>query len=64
MEKQKGIIKEILSKQGLSPQEIKEKLKEKGISEKPYHIYWVISLFVPGIIWLLPAIAKYTGWGF
>jgi len=58
----KGMISEILSKKGLTPEEIKKELKERGISERPYHIYWVTSLVVAAILWLLPAIAKYTGW--
>jgi len=63
MEKHKGLINEIV-KQNLSPHEMKEKLGEKGISEKPYHIHWITSLSVSCIIWLLPGIAKYSGWGF
>lgn len=63
MEKYKGLINEIV-KQNISPHEIKEKLRKKGISEKPYHIYWIISLSVSGVIWLLPSIAKYSGWEF
>ena len=62
MNNEKGTISEILGKEGLTPEEIKKELRERGISEGPYHIYWVTSLLVATILWLLPAIAKYTGW--
>ena len=64
MNNDKGMISEILGKGCLTTEEIKKKLKERSISEKPYHIYWVTSLVVAAILWLLPAIAKYTGWRF
>lgn len=64
MNNERGIVSEIMNKEGLTAEDIKKELKERGISEKPYHIYWITSLTVAVILWLLPTIAKYTSWRF
>ncbi len=58
----RGRLRKILNNKEFSQEEIKKILMVEGLSEKPYHIYWIISLFISGIIWLLPTIAKCSGW--
>jgi len=58
----RGRLRKILNNKKFSQEEIKKFLMAEGLSEKPYHIYWIISLFISGIIWLLPAVASYSGW--
>ena len=62
MSNKMGIVNELLSKKGRTPEEVKEELKKEKISVRPYHMAWVSSLAVATILWILPAVAKYTGW--
>lgn len=62
MRNEEGKVKDILAADGLTREEIKKKLKEKGVSEATYHFFWFIMLVGATLMWLLPAIAKYTGW--
>ncbi len=60
-----ALVKEILSKGNLTAEEIKGELWKRDISfvksyDRPYNVlFWS---FV--VLWLLPAIARYSGWGF
>jgi len=60
-----GLVKEILSKGNLTAEEIKGELWKRDISfvksyDRPYNVlFWPLL-----ILWLLPAIARYSGWGF
>ena len=62
MSNKMGIVNELLSKEGLTPEELKEELKKEKISVRAYHMFWVSSLALATILWALPAVAKYTGW--
>jgi len=59
------LVKEILSKGNLTAEEIKGELWKRDISfvksyDRPYNVlFWPLLL-----LWLLPAIARYSGWGF
>ena len=65
-ERQKeGLVKEILSKGNLTAKEVKEELWKKNVSFVRSYDRPVCMLFYPLVaLWLLPAIAKYSGWGF
>ena len=58
-------MKGILSKGNLTAEEIKGELWKRDISfvrsyDRPYNaLFWPLV-----VLWLLPAIAKYSGWGF
>ena len=60
-----GLVKEILSKGNLTAEEIKGELWKRDISfvksyDRPYNVlFWSLV-----VLWLLPAIARYSGWGF
>ena len=60
-----GLVKEILSKGNLTAEEIKGELWKRDISfvksyDRPYNVlFWPLLL-----LWLLPAIARHSGWGF
>jgi len=64
-ERKEGLVKEILSQGDLPAKEIKEELWEKNVSFVRSYDRPVCMLFYPLVaLWLLPAIAKYSGWGF
>ena len=60
-----GLVKETLSRGNLTAEEIKEDLWKRDISfvrsyDRPYNVlFWSLV-----VLWLLPAIARYSGWGF
>jgi protein-S-isoprenylcysteine O-methyltransferase Ste14 len=64
--KEEGLVREILKKGDLTAKEIKEELWRRNVSwVSSYNRRVSTPLFYPLIIlWLLPAIAKWTGWGF
>jgi len=60
-----GVVAEILQGGNLSAKEIKGKLWEKDVSfvrsyNRPTSVLWIVL----AVLWLLPAIAKYSSWGF
>jgi len=61
----KGLVKEILSEGNFTAEEIKRELWKKDISfvrsyDRAYNVlFWPLI-----VLWLLPAIARYSGWGF
>jgi protein-S-isoprenylcysteine O-methyltransferase Ste14 len=60
-----GLVKEILSKGDLAAQEIKEKLWKKNVSfVRAYDRAFSGLFLVLVVLWLLPAIGRWTGWGF
>ena len=60
-----GLVKEILSKGQLSAQEIREELREKDVSfVRSYDRAFSGLFLVLLVLWLLPAIGRWTGWGF
>jgi protein-S-isoprenylcysteine O-methyltransferase Ste14 len=60
-----GLVREILSDGPLSPEAIKRELKEKDICFVQSYDRTLSGLFVLlAAVWLLPAIARWTGWGF
>jgi protein-S-isoprenylcysteine O-methyltransferase Ste14 len=63
--KQEGLVREILSEGDLAAQEIKEKLWKKNVSFVRSYDRAFSGLFLAlAVLWLLPAIAKCSGWGF
>ena len=64
-QKKEGLVREILKKDGLTTKEIKEELWKKNISFARSYDRPCSRLSYPLVVlWLLPAIAKYSGWGF
>jgi protein-S-isoprenylcysteine O-methyltransferase Ste14 len=62
---EEGLVQEILSEGALSTEEIKKELKKKGICFVQSYDRTLSGLFVLlAALWLLPAIAQWTGWGF
>jgi protein-S-isoprenylcysteine O-methyltransferase Ste14 len=62
---EEGLIQEILRDGALSTEEIKKELKEKDICFVQSYDRTLSGLFVLlAVLWLLPAIAQWTGWGF
>jgi protein-S-isoprenylcysteine O-methyltransferase Ste14 len=62
---EEGLVQEILSDGALSTQEIKEELRRKDICFVQSYDRTFSGLFVLlAVLWLLPAIAQWTGWGF
>ena len=65
MSKEEGLVGEILEKGDLTVKEVKEELWKKNVSfvrsyDRPTSMLWLVLV----VLWLLPAIAKYSGWGF
>ena len=61
---EEGLVREILSDGTLSTEEIKKELKEKDICFVQSYDRTCSGLFVLlAVLWLLPAIAQWTGWG-
>lgn len=64
MNNREGIVQEILRDQGLTPEERKKALWKSDVSfVKTYDRYYAILLSAIAIVWLLPAVAGYSGWG-
>ena len=64
-ERKEGLVKEILSKGDLTAKEVKEELWKKNVSFVRSYDRAASILFCPLVVlWLLPAIAKWSGWGF
>jgi protein-S-isoprenylcysteine O-methyltransferase Ste14 len=62
---EEGLVREILSDGTLSTEEIKRELKKKDICFVQSYDRTLSGLFVLlAALWLLPAIARWTGWGF
>ena len=62
---QEGRVKEILSKGDLTAEEMKEELQEKDVCFTSSYDRPFTALFLALVIlWLLPAVATWTGWGF
>ncbi len=65
MSKVEGLVKEVLSKGDLAAEEIKNELWKKNVSFVRSYDRRCNRLFWPLVVlWLLPAIAKWSGWGF
>lgn len=63
--KREGLVKEVLSKGDLTAQEIKEELWKKDVSFVRSYDRAFGGLFLTLVVlWLLPAIAEWSGWGF
>jgi protein-S-isoprenylcysteine O-methyltransferase Ste14 len=62
---EEGLVQEILNEGALSTKEIKKELKEKDTCFVQSYDRTLSGLFVLlAALWLLPAIAQWTGWGF
>jgi protein-S-isoprenylcysteine O-methyltransferase Ste14 len=62
---EEGLVREILSDSTLSTEEIKKELEKKDICFVQSYDRILSRLFVLlAALWLLPAIAQWTGWGF
>jgi protein-S-isoprenylcysteine O-methyltransferase Ste14 len=62
-EKKEGLAGEILKKDDITTKELKEELGKKNVNfTKLYSRAYGGLLFVVAIIWLLPAVAQYSGW--
>lgn len=64
-QKKVGLVKEILKKGDLTAEELKEELWKKNVSfVRSYDRAFTGVFIVVAILWLLPAVAKYSGWQF
>ena len=62
-DKKEGLVGEILKKDNITANEIKEELGKKNVSfTKLYSRTYCGLLFVAAIIWLVPVVAQYSGW--
>ena len=62
---EEGLVREILSDGTLCTEEIKRELKKNDICFVQSYDRTLSGLFVLlAALWLLPAIARWTGWGF
>ena len=60
-----GLVKEMLSKGQLSAEEIREELWRRDVSfVRAYDRAFSGLFLVLVVLWLLPAIGRWTGWGF
>ena len=59
---EEGKVREI--PRGLTVEEIKRELRERRVSVVSYHACWASVYTVAAVLWLLPAVAEHTGWGF
>lgn len=65
MNNEEGRVKEISKRGNLTAREIKEELRKRDISfVKSYDKPASIIFYLLAALWLLPAIAKYSGWVF
>jgi protein-S-isoprenylcysteine O-methyltransferase Ste14 len=63
--KKEGLVGEVLKKDHITTKELKEELGKKNVNfTKLFSRSYGGLLFVVAIIWLLPAIAQYSGWVF
>jgi len=63
-QREEGLVKEILSKGDLTAKQVKEELWDKNVSFVRSYDRACSRLFGPLVLlWLLPAIAKWSGWG-
>ena len=63
-QREEGLVKEILSKGELAAEEIQKELWEKNVSfVRSYDRAFTGLFLVLAILWLLPAIAEWSGWG-
>ncbi len=65
VQEKEGLVREIVKKGDLTAKEIKKELWKKNASfvrsyDRLCGILWIALV----VLWLLPAIAKYCGWGF
>nr|QNO52407.1 hypothetical protein IAKEDICC_00028 [Methanosarcinales archaeon ANME-1 ERB6] len=64
-QEKEGLVKEILNKGDLTAEELKEELRKKDVSfVKSYDRLFTRLFIVLAILWLLPAVARYSGWQF
>ena len=62
-QKKEGLVRKILKKDNLTALELKQELGKRNVSfTKSYTRTYCWLLFVAAIIWLLPAVAQYSGW--
>lgn len=60
-----GLVRELLRKGELTTKEIKDELWKKNVSfVRSYDRVFSWLFIAVAVLWLLPAIAKYSGWGF
>ena len=60
-----GMVTEILRDEDLTSEEIKKRLWKRNVSfVKAYDRPFTILFIAMAILWLLPAVAKYSGWAF
>ena len=65
VKEKEGLVKEILEKGGLTAKEVKEELWRRDVSFVRSYDRTIRVLFTaPIVLWLLPAIATYSGWRF
>jgi len=65
VQEKEGMVREISRKGDLTAEEIKEKLWKKNVSfVRSYDRLCSVLFTTLVILWLLPAIATYSGWGF
>jgi len=65
MSGKEGLVKEVLDKGDLAAEEIREELWKKNVSFVRSYDRRCSRLFCPLVVlWLLPAIAQWCGWGF
>lgn len=64
-QKKEGLVRKILKKDDLTTEELKQELWKKNVRFVRSYDRPASMLFYPLVVlWLLPAIAKYSGWGF
>ena len=60
-----GLVRELLRKGELTTEQMKEELWKKNVSfVRSYDRVFSWLFIAVAVLWLLPAIAKYSGWGF
>jgi len=63
--KKEGLVGEVLKKDHITTKELQEELGKKNVNfTKSYSRVYGALLFVIAIIWLVPAVAQYSGWVF
>ena len=64
-QKKEGLVREILDKDELTTEQMKEELWQKNVSfVRSYDRAFSWLFIAVAVLWLLPATAKYSGWGF
>ena len=65
MSRKEGLVKEVLSQGDLDAKEIREELWKKNVSFVRSYDRAFVGLFLAlAVLWLLPAVAEWSGWGF